>query len=538
MLTSVLITVTALLGMTERCLSQVNLDQLLKFTYNNLLQPITKTEDVFLETHQTKHKLGEPVPRHLLDLECQASQWVEECKAGIILTYKDLNNEICNLFCQDEYNCNSFITDINGNCGLLSYSPGGTTKSIGLSGPMLPLKRPKSTKRRGRNRQRKEDCSEFHFNSCPEDLVSENRDNKFQIVEDGSSCKTLCDFNLLDEDKECRTFLYEDNFNTTQKHLKQCWTTPSKSVSSFLSQNCRVFFGRVATDNRFPMDFDNCMLHENEDADFKCVRGYCDLSSILYMEIEVESFKTERRCKLKCHTFPGCTHYEWHAYTKKCRLLQRKDSEGKPVQPYICKAAVGLKGEDIDKCTMVDCKWNQWKSWSECSVPCDQTHLTAGKRTRQRDKIVEAYPPGIGKECKGPNEETEECIAKHCGVCTNIKWTTTSHNSGYSWKFNLCEGADETSTTIVTTVTPTTPETTSVSANTDATTTTTPATTTAAHYVTTTECCQDPGTYYLNCLASDGNGWQGGYLQVGSSPTKICIDFNSGANKTVLVDFP
>ena len=37
----------------------------------------------------------------------------------------------------------------------------------------------------------------------------------------------------------------------------------------------------------------------------------------------------------------------------------------------------------------------------------------------------------------------------------------------------------------------------------------------------------------MQCKDSYGDGWHGGYIQIGSSATKLCSDFTSGRQKNV-----
>jgi len=51
------------------------------------------------------------------------------------------------------------------------------------------------------------------------------------------------------------------------------------------------------------------------------------------------------------------------------------------------------------------------------------------------------------------------------------------------------------------------------------------------------ECCQPEGEYELRCIDKNaychgGNGWEGGYIQIGESETKYCEDFNGGGVQT------
>ena len=48
----------------------------------------------------------------------------------------------------------------------------------------------------------------------------------------------------------------------------------------------------------------------------------------------------------------------------------------------------------------------------------------------------------------------------------------------------------------------------------------------------TEECCQPAGSYDLTCTCSYGDGWHGGYIQIGDS-FHYCADFTSGYASTV-----
>ena len=45
-------------------------------------------------------------------------------------------------------------------------------------------------------------------------------------------------------------------------------------------------------------------------------------------------------------------------------------------------------------------------------------------------------------------------------------------------------------------------------------------------------CCQPAGKYDLKCTDAYGDGWSGGFIQIGSSKTKLCADA-FGKDKTV-----
>ena len=141
------------------------------------------------------HKLGDPIPDHLTPLECQGTMWVEECRAGNIHTFRNLNEAVCNLFCYNEDDCKSYIFDqTSGNCGLLSAAPGGTTKAIGISGPDLSLQKP--NKASGINTGEKpEDCSQFHFQACSQQQLQDSENDIF-ISKSNNMKETLLHFEL------------------------------------------------------------------------------------------------------------------------------------------------------------------------------------------------------------------------------------------------------------------------------------------------------------------------------------------------------
>ena len=47
----------------------------------------------------------------------------------------------------------------------------------------------------------------------------------------------------------------------------------------------------------------------------------------------------------------------------------------------------------------------------------------------------------------------------------------------------------------------------------------------------TEECCQPAGSYDLTCTCSYGDGWHGGYIQIGND--QYCEDFTAGGAKVV-----
>merc|ERR1711951_102090 len=47
------------------------------------------------------------------------------------------------------------------------------------------------------------------------------------------------------------------------------------------------------------------------------------------------------------------------------------------------------------------------------------------------------------------------------------------------------------------------------------------------------ECCQPAGNYELTCIDDYGDGWHGGFIQIGTSPTKHCKNFDDGESEIV-----
>uniref|UniRef100_A0A8C3IN60 Adhesion G protein-coupled receptor B3 n=1 Tax=Chrysemys picta bellii TaxID=8478 RepID=A0A8C3IN60_CHRPI len=87
----------------------------------------------------------------------------------------------------------------------------------------------------------------------------------------------------------------------------------------------------------------------------------------------------------------------------------------------------------------VDGQWQEWSSWSHCSVTCSNG-------TQQRSRQCTAAAHG-GSECRGPWAESRECHNPECTA--NGQWNQWGHWSGCSkscdggWerRIRICQGA-------------------------------------------------------------------------------------------------
>ncbi|XP_050807588.1 adhesion G protein-coupled receptor B3 [Gopherus flavomarginatus] len=87
----------------------------------------------------------------------------------------------------------------------------------------------------------------------------------------------------------------------------------------------------------------------------------------------------------------------------------------------------------------VDGQWQEWSSWSQCSVTCSNG-------TQQRSRQCTAAAHG-GSECRGPWAESRECHNPECTA--NGQWNQWGHWSGCSkscdggWerRIRICQGA-------------------------------------------------------------------------------------------------
>uniref|UniRef100_A0A671K1U7 Adhesion G protein-coupled receptor B2 n=1 Tax=Sinocyclocheilus anshuiensis TaxID=1608454 RepID=A0A671K1U7_9TELE len=86
----------------------------------------------------------------------------------------------------------------------------------------------------------------------------------------------------------------------------------------------------------------------------------------------------------------------------------------------------------------VEGQWLDWAAWSQCSVSC-------GSGTQQRQRRCSVSVHGWA-ECKGPHAENRECTNPSCGGGGN--WGAWNHwslcsktcDSGWQRRFRMCEG--------------------------------------------------------------------------------------------------
>merc|ERR1719295_32514 len=105
--------------------------------------------------------------------------------------------------------------------------------------------------------------------------------------------------------------------------------------------------------------------------------------------------------------------------------------------------------------------------------------------------------------CLAPIEDSNKGDSDK--VCVNLKLTTKSWGKEISWKFGSCEspagyGENEEGKY-------------------------------GNNQEYNIECCQPSGTYELDCKDKYGDGWHGGYIQIGNDATQYCKDFESGSSK-------
>merc|ERR1711990_56373 len=142
-------------------------------------------------------------------------------------------------------------------------------------------------------------------------------------------------------------------------------------------------------------------------------------------------------------------------------------------------------------CTDIDSYmdyYNDPNRWSPCSV-----------------EDITAYYNSVGPEVYGNScmtlldDDTTTEAPPTDEVCINIKTTTKEWGRENSWTFGSCSSGQEY----------------------------------RSHKVYDEECCQPAGSYELVCKCSYGDGWHGGFIQIGDSEEKLCEDFEDGDFKTV-----
>ena len=87
-------------------------------------------------------------------------------------------------------------------------------------------------------------------------------------------------------------------------------------------------------------------------------------------------------------------------------------------------------------------------------------------------------------------------------ICTDIVIVTKVWGSEISWEFGTCSSTQEYN----------------------------------SNEIYTEQCCQPAGAYELVCKDSYGDGWHGGYIEIGGS--KYCEDFMAGSAESHDVAMP
>jgi len=123
--------------------------------------------------------------------------------------------------------------------------------------------------------------------------------------------------------------------------------------------------------------------------------------------------------------------------------------------------------------------------WSGCSVDDFKAHY-------------QLFKSKDGKYCM-EEATTEPTTPAPGSVCVNVKVTTRAYGVENSWTFGSCSSKQSYKN----------------------------------NKVYDEECCQPAGNYKLTCKDSYGDGWHGGFIQIGGSATKHCKDFGDGGSKEV-----
>uniref|UniRef100_A0A673BMT0 Adhesion G protein-coupled receptor B2 n=1 Tax=Sphaeramia orbicularis TaxID=375764 RepID=A0A673BMT0_9TELE len=112
--------------------------------------------------------------------------------------------------------------------------------------------------------------------------------------------------------------------------------------------------------------------------------------------------------------------------TRKCVNADEGVACGQPeTQTKICNIAV----------CPVEGQWLEWGPWSRCSVTCN-----TGSQQRQRRCSASVHG---WAECKGPHQETKECTNPSCsnwGSWNHWSLCSKTCDSGWQRRFRMCEG--------------------------------------------------------------------------------------------------
>eukprot|EP00927_Polykrikos_kofoidii_P048726 TRINITY_DN42941_c0_g1_i1.p1 TRINITY_DN42941_c0_g1~~TRINITY_DN42941_c0_g1_i1.p1 ORF type:complete len:1553 (+),score=204.95 TRINITY_DN42941_c0_g1_i1:74-4660(+) len=117
----------------------------------------------------------------------------------------------------------------------------------------------------------------------------------------------------------------------------------------------------------------------------------------------------------------------WTACTATCDVGQTQRSRQitrlRSVGAAGCNESMSeTKACNLRNCTVVDCKWSQWKSWGDCSRTCDGGH-------RFRNRKIAQVAIGGGKICEpGDQDQVEPCNVQECvsSPCIDGKWDSWS----------------------------------------------------------------------------------------------------------------
>jgi len=187
--------------------------------------------------------------------------------------------------------------------------------------------------------------------------------------------------------------------------------------------------------------------------------------------------KTLEQCTQLCTNTAGCTAINYSQTSHNGDCILRKCGNVVPVPKWDYDLYVGYYRKATEGCADMYNDCPKWASQGSCS-----------------------HTSWMAKKCKNS-----------CGLCqvnpgltatcTDIKIVTKSYGSENSWTFGSCSSSPFGY---------------------------------ATNQVYTEKCCQPAGSYDFICKDSYGDGWHGGYIQIGGSEEKLCLDFTSGGSKTIV----